>query len=247
VAAAVFGTIARAVAKKVRTPPPPRRHVQAPQRRDTKRPKGAPERGSRRLLWFVAALALIAAAAIGSALYFALRSNGGTSSQSAPNYNTLPGIRRTKPPWPVDAAHLDENLARLGLDTTESHLGLALHVHDHLDIWVNGKKVTVPALIGIGPGYSYLAELHTHYPDGMIHVESTDAGKHFILGQFFGEWEVFLNSNCIGSYCGLKWYVNGKRETGNPAHLPLKAHLEIAIVVGKPPRKIPATYAWGGL
>jgi hypothetical protein len=235
----VFGTIARAVAKKVRTPPPPRRPVQAPQRRDTKRQRPAADRS--RLVWLVAVLVLIAAAAIGSALYFALRGSGGTTT-SAKNYNTLPGIRRTKPPWPVNISHLDENLASLGLDTTEGHVGLAFHIHAHLDVFVNGKKVQVPALIGINP--AFLAELHTHLPNGVIHIESPHKGKHLTLGQFFGDWAVFLNSRCIGSECGLTWYVNGKRQTGNPAGLELKAHQEIAIVVGKPPKKIPSKYAF---
>jgi len=67
----------------------------------------------------------------------------------------------------------------------------------------------------------------------------------FTLGQFFAEWGVFLNRRCVGAYCnGLKWYVNGVRQTGNPQKLVLKDHQEIAIVVGKPPKKIPATFAW---
>jgi hypothetical protein len=190
----------------------------------------------------VALLAVVAAAAIGSALYFALRGSGGTSTANAPNYNTLPGIRRTKPPWPVDYSHQDENVAALGLDTTEGHLGLAFHIHAHLDIFVNGEKVTVPALIGINP--AYFVELHTHNTDGVIHIESPHEGKRLTLGQFFGEWAVFVNSRCIGSECGLSWYVNGKRQSGNPAQLVLKAHQEIAIVVGKPPKKIPSKFAW---
>jgi hypothetical protein len=36
--------------------------------------------------------------------------------------------------------------------------------------------------------------------------------------------------------------VNGKKQTGNPAKLVLTNHEEIAIVVGKPPKKIPSSY-----
>jgi hypothetical protein len=228
------------VAKKVRTPPPPRRPVQAPQRRDTRRKKpAAADRG--RLLWILAVVVLVAVAAIGAALYFGLRGGGGT--KTGKNYNTLPGIRRTRPPWPLDLSHLDQNLAGLDLKTTASHLGLQLHFHAHLDVFVDGKRVTVPAFVGIGPGGGYLGEMHTHIPNGVLHIESPEKGAHFVLGQFFGEWAVYLDSRCIGSVCGLKWYVNGVRQTGNPADLELKMHQEIAIVAGKkPPKKIPSSY-----
>jgi hypothetical protein len=242
-----LGTIARAVAKKVRTPAPPKRPVQAPQRRQTKR---TPARGGGRNLWpIIGVLALVAAAAIGAALYFALRSNGSGSTAkttTTANYNALPGIRRTKPPWPVEYTHLTDNLLALGLNTGISHQGLALHFHDHLDVFVHGKKVVVPALIGINDD-AYLTELHTHLTDGIVHVESADAGKTFTLGQFFAEWPLFLNARCIGSECGLKWWVNGVRQAGNPADLELKPHQVIVIAAGKAPKKIRSTYAWNGL
>ena len=105
----------------------------------------------------------------------------------------------------------------------------------------------VPRLIGINLGANYLTELHTHDTRGVIHVESPKANDQFTLGQFVAEWGVFLDSRCIGAYCnGLKWYVNGKPQTGNPADLVLKSHQEIAIVVGKPPTKIPSSYRFLG-
>ncbi|HMI29708.1 MAG TPA: hypothetical protein VK490_08355, partial [Gaiellaceae bacterium] len=117
------------------------------------------------------------------------------------------------------------------------------HYHSHLDIFVNGRKVTVPALIGINQGAGYITELHTHDTRGVIHVESPKENDHFTLGQFVAEWGVFLNGRCIGSYCnGLKWYLNGKLQTGNPQAYTLEPHDEIAIVVGTPPKTIPSTY-----
>jgi hypothetical protein len=234
------------VAKKVRTPPPPRR-VQAPQRRDTKRRDSRAATSPRAnvpLLWVgVGAVAVIA---IGVLLFFFLRDDNGSSTKSAPtgNYNALPGIRKTKAPWPPEYATLADRLKPLGLNAL-SQEALAFHIHQHLDIFVNGKPVAggVPALIGINDG-SYITELHTHTPDGIIHVESPRK-IDFTLGQFFAEWAVFLNRRCVGAYCnGLKWYVNGVRQRGNPQDLVLKDHEEIAIVVGKPPKKIPSTYAW---
>jgi hypothetical protein len=235
------GTLPRAMAKKVRTPPPPRR-VQAPQRRDTRRPTAGPARPP----WVYAAAgaavaALVAAAILGVVL---LRDNGGGTETrtTATNYNALPGIRKTKAPWPPEYRFLADRLLPLGLQPL-SQEGVATHIHAHLDIFVNGKHIEVPALIGINPGANYLTELHTHDTRGVIHVESPKKNDEFTLGQFAAEWAVFLDSKCIGGYCnGLKWYVNGKLQTGNPENLLLKRHQEIAIVVGKPPAKIPSSY-----
>ena len=233
------------MAKKVRTPPPPRR-VQAPQKRETRRAAGI----STRPPWFYAAIgagavALIAAIVI--AVILARDSGGGSSSSSEASvagYNRLPGIRKTKAPWPPEYEHLADRLLPLGL-TTLPQEAVNTHYHSHLDIFVDGKKVKVPALIGINVGAQYLTELHTHDTRGVIHIESPKENDHFTLGQFVAEWGVFLDGRCIGAYCnGLKWYVNGKRQVGNPQRYTLQSHDEVAIVVGKAPAKIPSKYAF---
>jgi hypothetical protein len=229
------------VAKKVRTPPPPKR-VQAPQRRETRRAAGVPTRTP----WFyvaigAAAVAVLAAIVVG---VIALGGSGGTSKPkiSVAAMNSLPGIRKTKAPWDPEYAFLADRLVPLGL-TTLPQEAVATHYHSHLDIFANGKKVTVPALIGINPGAGYLTELHTHDTRGVIHIESPTKNDHFTLGQFVAEWGVFLNGRCIGAYCnGLKWYLNGKLQTGNPQTYTLQPHDEIAIVVGKAPKTIPSSY-----
>jgi hypothetical protein len=169
--------------------------------------------------------------------------NGKAETSKVAAYNTLPGIRQTKAPWPPEYRYLADRLAPLGLTTLAGHSGLVEHYHAHLDIFVDGKKVKVPALIGINPGAGYLTELHTHDARGVVHIEATDT-RNFNLGQFVAEWAVFLNSNQIGAYKGLKWYVNGQLQTGNPQDLVLKSHQEIAIVIGKPPANIPSSYAF---
>ena len=88
--------------------------------------------------------------------------------------------------------------------------GQVLHIHQHLDIFVNGKHEPVPQGVGIYAG-QFLTELHTHDPTGIIHVESPVA-KHFDLGQFFGVWGVRLNARCIGGYCDPADAVDGLRE-----------------------------------
>jgi hypothetical protein len=196
--------------------------------------------------WFyvaigAAAVAVLAAIVVG---VVALGGGGGTSKPKirVTAMNSLPGIRKTKAPWDPEYAFLADRLVPLGL-TTLPQEAVATHYHSHLDIFANGKKVTVPALIGINPGAGYLTELHTHDTRGVIHIESPRKNDHFTLGQFVAEWGVFLNGRCIGAYCnGLKWYLNGKLQTGNPQTYTLQPHDEIAIVVGKAPKTIPSSY-----
>jgi hypothetical protein len=233
------------MAKKVRTPPPPKR-VQVPQRRDTR--KGA---GGSRPPWLyaaggAAAAVLVAAAVLGFALTRGDAGGGTQTRTTATNYNSLPGVRKTKAPWPPEYEFLADRLLPLDLTTLGGHEGLVLHFHAHLDIFVEGKRVAVPALIGINPGAGYLTELHTHDDRGVIHIEAQKA-RDFTLGQFMAEWGVYLDANCLGAYCnGLKWYVNGKQEMGNPGGLIFKSHQEVALVVGKPPAKIPSSYKFAG-
>jgi hypothetical protein len=230
------------VAKKVRTPPPPRK-VQVPQRRDTRKPKSsaAPQRSP----WLYAGAGALAVALVAAVVLGVVLTRGGgsaaTNPKTAASYNALPGIRKTKAPWPPEYLYLADRLSPLDLTTMAGHNGLVMHFHSHLDIFVNGKHVTVPKWVGINVGAGYLTELHTHDTRGVIHIEAQKA-RSFTLGQFFAEWAVFLNAHSIGGYSGLKWYLDGKLQTGNPQNLIFKPHQEIAIVVGKPPAKIPSSY-----
>lgn len=229
------------MAKKVRTPPPPRR-VQAPRKRETRRAAGVPTRPP----WFYAAAGAAAVAVVAAIVIGVIVLRGGSDSNGADttNYNSLPGIRKTKAPWPPEYEFLADRLLPLGL-TTLPQEAVTTHYHAHLDIFVDGKKIAVPPLIGINQGAGYITELHTHDGRGVIHVESPKENDSFTLGQFVAEWGVFLNARCIGAYCnGLKWYLNGKLQTGNPADYTLRSHDEIAIVVGKPPKKIPSSFAF---
>jgi len=169
------------------------------------------------------------------------------------NYATLPGLQKGNAPWPPEYASLPDRLAPLELSSL-SMQGSKLHIHQHLDVFVNGKRVTVPALIGIyGNGDpnngGFFVELHTHDASGIMHVESPKI-QAFTLGQFFGVWGVRLSQSCIGGYCAtatnpLRFFVNGKRFLGDPNNIVLREHQEFAIVYGKPPAKIPSSYNWG--
>jgi hypothetical protein len=71
------------------------------------------------------------------------------------------------------------------------------HVHPTLEIFANGEKVNVPPNIGVGP--TCMTVLHTHTPDGLIHVESPEQ-RDFTLSDFFAAWKQPFNENEILTY-----------------------------------------------
>jgi hypothetical protein len=241
--------------RKPRTPPPPRsasreagaaRAVQAPQVRKKQKPPRDPaarEQTKRYALYGVGGVIAVGAAVAVIAI-FAL----GSSSSNAANLNVdfakLPGINHGKAPWPAEIDNLAQRLPLLGLKPLQAE-GTVVHIHQHLVIFVNGKPVTVPKDIGIDDS-QFLTELHTHDSTGVMHVES-DTKRDYSLGQFFAVWGVYLSKKCVGGYCAtpnspLFVYVDGKRYSGDPVTLPLQSHQVIAVVYGKPPKKIPSTY-----
>ncbi len=92
---------------------------------------------------------------------------------------------------------LMNNMKVAGLDTLYSE-GTALHTHQHLDIIINGQNMPIPANVGVGS--YFISPLHIHDNTSVLHVESPVV-KTFTLGQFFEEWGVKLDNNCIGNYC----------------------------------------------
>ena len=229
------------MAKKSRTPPPPRR-VQVPKTRTAQRS----DADARKALPYLAAFSALGIIGLVLAIFLITRA-GSVKAPTPVDFAALPGLQTGPPPWDTGAAGLDDRLRPLGLPQLGIE-GQVVHIHQHLDLWVNGKKVKVPAGVGIQPG-SYLTTLHTHDDTGIIHVESP-VNRRFSLGEFFGVWGVRLDRSCISDLCdnttgnGVTMWVNGKRYVGNPADLELKSHQEIALVFGKAPAKIPQKYAF---
>jgi hypothetical protein len=182
----------------------------------------------------------------GVALLVVFASVAGGSSAAAPRvipWAKLRGLQSGPPPWNNGVRGLAGRLGLLGLSPLPRE-GTVLHIHQHLDLYVNGVKVTLPALVGIDVPSQFITEVHTHDTTGIIHVESPTL-RNFRLGQLFGEWGVKLTATCVGRYCGpLKWWVNGQRVTGDPAQLILRSHQEIAIAEGPPPLIVPKAYAF---
>lgn len=115
-----------------------------------------------------------------------------------------------------------------------------LHLHPHLSIFYNGMQVQVPALVGVTPTNSggCLYWIHTHDATGLIHVEAPQlaptGGTDYNLGMFFDIWGQELSSNSVAGLKGpVTVYVNGAKYDGDARLIPLKAHSQITLEVGK--------------
>jgi hypothetical protein len=184
-------------------------------------------------LWILAAAA--AAAAVAAIVFRALDASGGSPSPSLAVPARLPGQLTGSPPWGRDTEALRARLAALHLPALGRE-GTVLHIHQHLDVFVQGRRVVVPAGIGIDQYDRFISPLHTHDTSGVIHVESPSV-RPFTLGEFFAVWGVRLRGGCIGGECPghgsvLRVYVDGRRVPGDPSRLVLAAHQEIVVSFG---------------
>lgn len=188
---------------------------------------------------------------------------GGGKSTNTPHTSQSPAAAKVLWPAPPDAL---DRTAAAGL-TAENKEHLTYHVHAHLDVFVEGDPIIVPAGIGINikdpgvqkftdtpdgsTGYGGIKQcgqpcispLHTHDDTGILHTESATPTPN-TLGQFFTEWGVRLTPSCVGDFCSpkpIKIYVDGKPYTQDPAAIQLTYQKEIAVVIGKPPAEIPDT------
>jgi len=165
--------------------------------------------------------------------------------------------------WPAPPDPLERTVAA-GLEP-ETKEYMTNHAHAHVDLFLDGQPIAVPAGIGINiedPGVRRFDEpdgsvgyggitgcdtpcispLHTHDADGIIHTESKSPEPN-TLGQFFIEWGVTLSDKCVGEHCSkpIAFYVDGEPYTGDPNAIELTDRKEIAIVIGTPPAQIPST------
>jgi len=167
------------------------------------------------------------------------------------------------PPWPAPADPIARTKAA-GLKPEPKEF-FAVHSHAHLDVFVNGAPVEVPAGIGIDitdPGVQHfedpvgyggielcdnpcISPLHTHDATGVLHTEAP-ANETNSLGEFFVEWDVRLDEACVGGFCEpeapIAVFVDGEPYDGDPADVALADQTEIAIVIGSFPSVVPSSY-----
>ena len=214
--------------------------------------------------------AIAALAAFAAIAGLALTRNGGAASAPLPlaALTTLGHLRPIGAPGPVgpegvpipeaNAIGPPKRLltgAQIDRVDCQSHEQVLFHIHAHLTVFVRGEARQVPAGIGIAPPYQVAATprgafvagascfmwLHTHAADGIIHTESP-VQRTYTLGEFFDIWGQPLNPYQVGPAHGrVTALFNGRAFTGNPREIPLLAHAQIQLEVGRPilaPEKI---------
>ncbi|MBV8063962.1 MAG: hypothetical protein JOY73_00390 [Actinobacteria bacterium] len=134
------------------------------------------------------------------------------------------------------------------------------HIHARLTIYVDGRARQVPYGIGIseprtqptpvgrfvvaGACFSWL---HTHAADGVIHIESP-VQRTYTLGDFFDIWKQPLRSTQVGPAKGdVTAYLDGRVWHGDLRAIPLKAHAQVQLDVGRPLVAPVSISTWGGL
>jgi len=195
------------------------------------------------------AVALVAALAV-IVLFGPHRGGSGVEPAAASTTTALPGLLVASAPWPANTSLLRGRLDALGLPALARE-GTVVHIHQHLDVFVHGRRVRVPAGIGIDVPERFISPIHTHDASGIVHVESPSL-RTFTLGELFGVWGVRLTRRCLGGYCArgadrLRVYADGRPFSGDPRVLPLAPHAEIVVAFGtgkQLPRPLPASFAF---
>lgn len=213
-------------------------HMEAPT-------SGAPPVDERRRKAFVRTMSLAVTVALIAAVGFILWP---TSDPVVPSSSVAAPPPSGDLIWSANTEGLPERLHQLGLPMLPEE-ALTYHIHQHLDIYIDGRNVIVPQGIGIDQERGFITVLHTHRYDGVIHVESP-AETPYTLGEFFRVWGVRLDRRCVGDYCNhgaslVRVFVNGQPASSDPASIPLRAHDEIVVTFGTAaqlPHPIPASY-----
>jgi hypothetical protein len=169
---------------------------------------------------------LVAVVAIAAVAYFISQEPEPTPRADP---SSLQGLNEGEPPWPPELENLRQRLLAIDLPPQEAE-GQGLHSDQHLDIFVHGQPVEVPAQIGIPPGFDqespgasetdFISILHTHDATGLVHVEAPETHA-YTLGEFFDVWGVRLTDDCLGGLCEkkddqIRVYVNGELQDGPP-------------------------------
>jgi hypothetical protein len=210
---------------------------------------------------------LLAACGSGGPATSSSSSTASSSSSTAPPGSTTPtGTTSGQPSIGFEGVPIEPGpaLAPAGTTGTANVDGiqcgateqLAYHIHAHLAVFVNGKQYAIPGGIGIPGSVEYQAPrgpvaaggkciywLHTHAPDGIIHVESPTR-RIYTLGNFFDEWHQPLGPTKVGTAKGkIAAFMNGKLWSKSVRDIPLIPHADIQLEIGSPAPP-PQTVDW---
>ena len=141
-----------------------------------------------------------------------------------------------------------EPVAGISCDAME---GARMHTHQHLVLIDHGKEVPIPPNVGQRPEHNCLYWVHTHTPDGIIHIEAPQS-RTFTLADFFTIWGQPLDRAQAATMRAakggsLKVWVNGQPYKGDVRAIPLLPHADIVIEAGPPFVPPPKFTNWGSL
>lgn len=136
--------------------------------------------------------------------------------------------RMSAPPWDPQTDGLAERLAPFKFPPVGDE---SFHAHVLLTVYRNGEQVAVPANVGFESGGAH-SSLHTHTPDGLVHMEADDPYP-YELTHFFRAWDVAFDGTRLGGdvASGTKQvfvYVNGKPAPAGPVILKDKDNIVVA-------------------
>ena len=145
-----------------------------------------------------------------------------------------PGVTATAPPWKPEYSRLEARIDQLGLPPVGDE---RYHTHSLVHIYNDGLLVEIPDNIGFDERNKVYASVHTHDPNGIVHMESSKPHK-FTLGDFFTIWGVRFGDRTLGSLENdgeqqVHVYVNGKRIKNAPDYV-MRDLDNIAIGYGTP-------------
>ena len=164
---------------------------------------------------------------------------------------TAPTPAKGAAPWAAPADPMSRTVsAGLKPERSESFIH---HVHAHLDVFVNGKHVRVPAGIGINihdPGVrtfklpggakayggigrcakACISPLHTHDTSGTIHVESNTV-RDFTLHEFLAVWGQPGDGSAIDGHPVTSLTVDGVQQTSPTGDVVLKDGQKIVMTL----------------
>jgi hypothetical protein len=159
---------------------------------------------------------------------------GNSSSGATTTAGDQSGLSIGPAPWKAEYSFLAQRLSSFNFPQQSD---IAFHIHAELFVYVNGKRTTVPANLGIDPQGRFISPIHTHDTSGIVHMESEQPYR-FTLGEFMNIWGVYFTKNQLGEYKAgngnvLQLWVNGTR-IADPTSYVMKAHDIMILGYGKP-------------
>ena len=170
-------------------------------------------RQQRQVRVVVAAVSLAVAAGV---VGLVVAQGGASSSPTGPSAGRL---LTGPPPWPAQADGLAERVSGLGFPPVGDE---SYHAHVLLSVYRDGQQVPVPANLGFDARGAH-SSLHTHTPDGVIHMEADDPYP-YELSHVFTTWGVAFDENRLGGDVAtggeqVHVYVNGQPAPDGPVVL----------------------------